>query len=174
MKRHLAVAGTALAVTAVMGCTAMATTSPAADRTPGGHTTIRATELRYLDVRTETEFLDLGKPAGEPSPGDAYYFGGTLRYADSRDASSGRLAGRFLSTCMFLVGTQAKCSGSLLLNSGTIQLAGTPDFSSAEPIAAAVVGGTGRYRSASGEVTITATDDQDVSVLVVRIDGATR
>jgi hypothetical protein len=28
----------------------------------------------YLDIRTGTEFLDIGRRGGEPSPGDAYFF----------------------------------------------------------------------------------------------------
>ena len=169
MKRHLALAGAAVMVVAAMGCTAMASTSPTADSAPSSEATKRTSELRFLDQRTETEFLDLDRQGGDPSPGDAYYFGSTLRYTYDHRLVDGADAGRFLSTCVFVAGAQVKCSGALLLSRGTIEIAGTPDLSSADPITAAVVGGTGKYLDVSGEVTITPTTDENVSLLVARL-----
>ena len=49
-------------------------------------------------------------------------------------------------------------------------IAGTPDFSSAAPITAAVIGGTGSYAAVAGGVTITPTDQANVSTLVVSLE----
>jgi hypothetical protein len=120
---------------------------------------------------TGTEFLDLGRRGGEPSPGDAYFFQGALRRIDQgNDAVARRTVGSFRSTCVFISGMQAKCSGALQFPNGTIEIAGTPDFSSAAPTTAAVIGGTGSYATVAGGVTITPTDQANVSTLVVSLE----
>jgi hypothetical protein len=55
-------------------------------------------------------------------------------------------------------------------SSGTIDIVGTSDFSSGAPITAAVVGGTGSYNAVVGRVTITPTDQANVSTLVVSLE----
>jgi hypothetical protein len=125
--------------------------------------------LTYHDVRQQTEFLDTGSVGGAPTAGDSYFFDSTLRYPDRGDAATRRDAGRFLSTCTVLFQSHVSCSGSLLLRNGTIEIAATPDLGSGSPIAAAITGGTGRYDSAAGSVTITPTETEGTSILVARV-----
>lgn len=127
----------------------------------------RDVKLRFLDVRGQVEFLDLDPQAEsefDPSPGDTFFFANTLR-----DAADTRDVGRFLSKCVALFGTEFKCSGTLLLPEGTIELAATPDFASGDPIKGAVIGGTRRYLNVGGQFTITATGTEGVSELVVKL-----
>jgi hypothetical protein len=129
----------------------------------------RDTVLRLLDVSGESEYLDLGEPAQgdfDPSPGDTFFFNNTLR-----NAGDTRTVGRFPSKCVALFGTEFKCSGTLFLERGTIELAATPDFASADPIRAAVIGGTGAYRNVGGQATITPTDVEGTSRLVVELEA---
>jgi len=181
MKRWLAYPGTAVAVAAAISCTAASATAPAAATSPAATSpTATATtaerpragveELRYVDVRTDTAFLDLGRRGGAPSPGDAYSFRSTLRNVFTEDAITRPSLGELVSTCTVLFGTHAKCAGSLLLSDGTVEIAGTPDLSAPGPIVAVVIGGTGRYASARGVATFTPTADRDESRLVVRLD----
>jgi hypothetical protein len=168
-KFHLAAAGAIAVLMAAAGCTTPAGSTPAAPPPSGATHPVEV--LNYLDIRTGTEFLDLGRRGGEPSPGDAYFFRSALRRIDQGDDVVARLTvGSFLSTCVFISGMQAKCSGVLRLSSGTIDIAGTTDFSSAAPITAAVVGGTGSYNAVVGRVTITPTDQAKVSTLVVSLE----
>ncbi|HXF35694.1 MAG TPA: hypothetical protein VNO17_00765 [Actinomycetota bacterium] len=125
--------------------------------------------LRFLDVRGEVHYLDedpLSTSEFDPSPGDAFTFDNTLRnLADTRDV------GRFVSRCWALFGTEFKCAGTLLLRRGTIELAASVDFA-APPFVASVVGGTGRYLGAAGQATITPTETEGTSRLVVRLVAA--
>jgi hypothetical protein len=123
--------------------------------------------LRFLDVRGSVEYLDLGEPAQgdfDPTPGDTFFFNNTLRNAaDTEDV------GRFVSKCVALFGSDFKCSGTLLLQQGTIELAATPDFAAAPPIKSAVIGGTRRFRNVAGQATITPTEIEGTSRLVVEL-----
>jgi hypothetical protein len=169
-KSYLAAAGAVALLMAGAACTTPASSTAGAAPTPSG--ALNPIEvLNYLDIRTGTEFLDLGRRGGEPSPGDAYFFQSALRRIDQGDdVVARRTVGNFLSTCVFTSGMQAKCSGVLRLSSGTIEIAGTSDFSSAAPITAAVVGGTGSYNAVVGRVTSTPTDQANVSTLVVSLE----
>jgi hypothetical protein len=170
MKSQFAVAGAITLLIAAVGCTAPASSTARAAPTPTGAPN-PVEVLNYLDIRTSTKFLDLGRRGGEPSPGDVYFFKSALRRVDQGDdAVARRTVGRFFSTCVFISGMQAKCSGALRLSSGTIEIAGTPDFSSAAPIAAAILGGTGSYNAVVGGVTITPTEESNVSSLVVSLE----
>jgi hypothetical protein len=123
--------------------------------------------LRFVEVADDVEYLDLGEPAqGEfdPSPGDTFFFNNTLR-----NTANTRTVGRFTSKCVALFGTEFKCSGTLLFGKGTIELAATVDFAAEDPIRAAVTGGTRGFRNVGGDVTITPTEVEGTSNLVVRL-----
>jgi hypothetical protein len=123
--------------------------------------------LRFLDVSGDVEYLDLGEPAqGEfdPSPGDTFFFNNTLR-----NAANTRTVGRFPSKCVALFGTEFKCSGTLLLGEGTIELSATVDFAAEDPIRSAVTGGTRGFRNVGGDATITPTEVEGTSELVVKL-----
>lgn len=129
----------------------------------------RTEVLRFLDVRQNSEFLDTGQVGGDPTAGDTYFFDSALRNVDHGDAASRGRMGRFVSLCTVLFGSQVKCSGSLLLRGGTIEISGAPDLAADAPIVAAVTGGTGRYAGVGGTATITATEVEGTSTLVVEL-----
>lgn len=129
----------------------------------------RTEVLTFVDVRQQTEFLDTGQVGGDPSSGDTYFFDSALHVADHGDAASRGPMGRFVSLCTVLFGSQVKCAGSLLLRDGTIEIAGAPDFAADAPIVAAVTGGTGRYARAAGTATITGTEVEGTSMLVIEL-----
>lgn len=125
------------------------------------------TVLRFLDVRGDVHYLDVGAPAQsdfDPSPGDTFFFGNTLK-----NAVGTRDVGRFVSTCVALFGSEFKCTGTLLLERGTIELAATVDFASDQPIRAAVIGGTRRFANVGGRATITPSGTEGTSSLVVEL-----
>ena len=127
----------------------------------------RGRVLRFLDVSGEVEYLDLGPPAEgdfDPSPGDTFFFSNTLR-----NLADTKTKGRFVSKCTALIGTEFRCLGTLMLEQGNIELATTVDFAAEEPLVAAVTGGTGKYRGVGGEATITPTETEGVSKLVVKL-----
>jgi hypothetical protein len=169
-KSYLAAAGAVALLMAAASCTTPASSTAGAVPTPSGV----PNSIEVLTTSTSgpgTEFLDLGRRAGEPSRGDVYFFQSALRRIDQGDdVVARRPVGNFLTTCVFTSGMQAKCSGVLRLSSGTIAIAGTSDFSSAAPITAAVVGGTGSYNAVVGRVTSTPTDQANVSTLVVSLE----
>jgi hypothetical protein len=127
----------------------------------------RTKTLRLLDVQGGFEYLDLGEPAQsdfDPSPGDVMFFRNTLRdRGDSRDV------GRFISRCTSVGDAEFHCQGTLLLGAGKIELATTADFASSDPIVAAVVGGTARFKNVTGQATITSTETEGRSRLVVEL-----
>jgi hypothetical protein len=125
------------------------------------------TVLRFLDVSGQSKYLDLGRRARsdfDPSPGDTFFFNNTLR-----NRADTRTLGRFTSKCVALFGTEFKCAGTLLLRDGTIELAATVDFASADPIRAAVAGGTRGFRNVGGNATITPTGEEGTSNLLVEL-----
>jgi hypothetical protein len=136
-----------------------------AERSRGG--IVEDEVRRFVDVRVQVRYLDLGRRAQgdfDPSPGDTFFFRNRLR--NSADTET---IGWFVSKCTALIGTRFKCSGTLLLPRGTVELAGTPDFAAGGPIVSAVVGGTGRFRNVGGQAKITATETPGTSRLVVRL-----
>ena len=174
MKRGMACAAAAASVAAVAGGLALAAGAPGPAVRPVASSAAAPAQagvevLTYLDVRTDTRFVDVGPQGGGAGPGDAYYFASALRHVSKEDGITRQRLGELVSSCTFLIGTRAKCSGSLLLADGTIEIAGTPDLGSSGPITAVVVGGSGRYLGGWGVATITPTRDDGVSRLVVRL-----
>lgn len=157
-----------LVIAATAGCAAAASAAPAAP------TETPHEQLAFADMRSQTEFADRGDIGGPPGAGDAYFFESDLYSHDRGDAGLRRPIGRFVSTCTVSFGGNATCSGALLLGDGTIEVAGAPDLGAEGPIRAAAVGGTGRYTGVGGEVTITPTEVEGTSDLMVVLDRRLR
>ena len=107
--------------------------------------------LRFLDVSDKFEFVDVGEPAESESdfgPGDMLIFNNLLRNrADTKELGS------WISICTMTASPGvARCSGTLGLDQGDIDVATTVDFADADRIVAAVTGGTGDFQGAGGEV----------------------
>lgn len=123
--------------------------------------------IRLLDVAGQVRYLDLGQPAQgdfDPSPGDAFFFANQLWRADGSER-----IGRFVSTCVAMIGTEFKCSGTLMLPNGTVELGATVDFAAGDPIRSAVLGGTQRFRNVGGDLTITPTATEGTSKIVLQL-----
>lgn len=149
----------------VTGLVATSAAMSMADPSEGGRR--RATTLRFLDVRQQTEFLDLGEPAEgdfDPSSGDTFFF-----ESDLRNEADTKLLGSFVSRCTAVIGTQFHCVGTLSLDGGNVELATTTDFASSQPIIAAVVGGTRGYDNVGGQAKIISTETEGTSKLVLRL-----
>lgn len=101
--------------------------------------------LRFLEVPDQADFVDLG--AAGDSAGDQFLFDNDLR-----DPRTGTSLGRFAGHCTQLF-VNSRCEATLQLARGTIEIAGTLDFAGGQPLNAAVLGGTGRYRDAAGQTT---------------------
>jgi hypothetical protein len=143
----LALAGTASADTA-------ATSHGSHDRT-----------IRLVEAHKDLQptFVDTGKPG--PSVGDL------VVARDEVLREDGSQAGTFRQTCTLtdLVGnpftSTYECAGSIALKDGTITMEG-PFTPSAPQNTAAITGGTGRYATARGEITVSAEADQIIVKLV--------
>jgi hypothetical protein len=150
--------GAALAVAALaLAGTASADT---AERSHGSHDrTIRLVEA-HSDL--QPTLVDTGEPG--PSVGDV---------AVARDEvlrEDGTQAGTFRQVCTLtdLAGSPFtstfECTGSITLKDGTIAMEGP--FTPSQPgSVAAITGGTGRYRTAQGDIVVRAEADQ----IVVRL-----
>ncbi len=101
--------------------------------------------LRFLEVPDKADFVDVGTPGD--SPGDMFLFDNELQ-----NPRTGTSLGRFVGHCTQLF-VNARCEATMQLAPGTIELAATLDFASGQPLEAAVLGGTGRYRDAAGQTT---------------------
>ena len=136
--------GALLAAILVIGGVAQATGSSGS----GG----RSQTLKLLDVSDKFEFVDVGAPGspGNPGPGDSFIFNNIVR--NRRDTKT---LGSWISICtMTAAPGVARCSGTVGLDDGDIEVATTVDFADADVIVAAVTGGTRDYRGAGGQMTL--------------------
>jgi hypothetical protein len=112
----------------------------------------RSQTLKLLDVSDKFEFVDVGSPGspGSPGPGDSFIFNNLVRNrADTKSL------GTWISICtMTAEAGVARCSGTVGLVDGDIEVATTVDFADADVIVAAVTGGTKDYRGAGGQMTL--------------------
>ncbi len=131
-----------LAAILVLGGVAQAT-----DGMGGGE---RSKTLRLLDVSDRFEFVDVGAAGspGNPGPGDSFIFNNLVRNrADTKSL------GTWISVCtMTATPGVARCSGTVGLDDGDIEVATTVDFADAEVIVAAVTGGTRDYVGVGGHM----------------------
>ncbi|MFI5898244.1 hypothetical protein ACIA5D_50015 [Actinoplanes sp. NPDC051513] len=113
-------------------------------------------------------FVDLG----EPGPG----IGDQLVFQDDLMDLTGRHVGVEGGTCVITAalpdGFQIECLGTISLADGQISYQGL--VSNAPTKQLAIVGGTGRYRGASGEATLVELGHDDAGTLTVSIDRTTR
>jgi hypothetical protein len=112
----------------------------------------RSQTLKLLDVSDKFEFVDVGAPGspGSPGPGDSFIFNNLVRNrADTKSL------GTWISICTMTAATGvARCSGTVGLDDGDIEVATTVDFADADVIVAAVTGGTRDYKGAGGRLTL--------------------
>jgi hypothetical protein len=142
MRTKLRYGGLMLAAILVIGGVAQATGSSGKR---GGSQT-----LKFLDVSDKFEFVDVGAPGSpdNPGPGDSFIFNNLVR--NRKDTKT---VGSWISICTLTAAPGvARCSGTVGLEDGDIEVATTVDFADADVIVAAVTGGTNDYRGAGGHL----------------------
>jgi hypothetical protein len=142
MKRKLRYGAPMIAAILVLGGVAQAT-----DGAGGG---ARSRTLKLLDVSDRFEFVDVGSAGspGNPGPGDSFIFNNLVR-----NRSDTKTRGTWISICTLTAAPGvARCSGTVGLDAGDIEVATTVDFADAELIVASVTGGTGDFRGAGGQM----------------------
>jgi hypothetical protein len=134
----VAVAATAAALMGWVGASA----------SPGDHRQERNMRIVVID----SFFVD-NDPSGA-SGGDLFGSSGNLRH-------SGNRVGKFSSACTLSPPVGGQCQATLIWrNRGSIQLAGNIRIQGGDRNRLAIVGGTGRFRSARGDATVQAVDNQ--------------
>jgi hypothetical protein len=142
MKRKLRYGAPMIAAILVLGGVAQAT-----DGAGGG---ARSKTLKLLDVSDRFEFVDAGSAGspGNPGPGDSFIFNNLVR-----NRSDTKTLGTWISICTLTAAPGvARCSGTVGLDDGDIEVATTVDFADAEVIVASVTGGTRDFRGAGGHM----------------------
>jgi hypothetical protein len=121
--------------------------------------------LRLSEQNSRGTDLDLGEPGF--GPGDQFVFRGKLFRDSERVGSTG---GACVVVAVFGAKAETQCQATLRLQHGQITLQGLVTFVEEEsaPFTVAVTGGTGKYRNAHGEATITDQPDGS-SDFVIRL-----
>ena len=140
------------------GSAATADPGPAASARPAGSV------LRYDVVfRPQVDnYVDVGTPG--PGVGDQLVFQDRI-LARGRDV--GVQGGSCTITALLADGFQISCVGTVALPGGTIAFQGLATDAPEKRLA--VVGGTGRYRGASGELTVLELGHDEAGTLTVRL-----
>jgi allene oxide cyclase-like protein len=133
----------------------------------GGRARSAGSDLRFFTHDTEQAWLDLGDK-GE-SLGDRLVFAG-----DAFDREEGTKVGRLAGSCETVsrdAGGRGEtlCSASLDLARGQLMtrlLADTAAFFGGTPLPFAITGGTGSYRQARGDGTITVLNATDARIVI--------
>jgi hypothetical protein len=109
-------------------------------------------EVRYVRLVVESGFYVDNDPSGQ-SGGDLFGSTGKL-------TNNGRKVGTFSSTCTASAANLGECNATLVWNSGErLQLAGLIDILEVKN-QLSIVGGTGKYKNARGDGTLTRVDEQ--------------
>jgi hypothetical protein len=167
MRRKLIV-GTVLALVVAVASV------PLAFARSGSHPDGRDRAVQNIHLTTkvlQSADLDLGDPG--PSVGDRFVFSDEV-FLD------GEKVGMDGGECVIVLfqpgpdpqgepaAVSAQCVATVMLPDGQITAQGLVDFTQTEPFTIAVTGGTGKYRTAHGEVTVTE-ESEEVGVLDIRL-----
>ena len=123
-----------------------------AQATDGSSKGGRSKTLKLLDVSDKFEFVDVGAAGspGNPGPGDSFIFNNLVR-----NRADTKTLGTWISICtLTAVPGVARCSGTVGLDDGDVEVATTVDFADADVIVASVTGGTRAYEAAGGKMTL--------------------
>ena len=160
------IVGTLLAAASV----AVAAASSASTGPRSGSDERRSVVLRLVATEVQSTFLDLGDP--DFSQGDQFVFSNDLLRKGKKIGEDG---GMCLVTRLTAEGAATfKCVGSNVLPGGQITVQGIVTYGpgeevKSEPYFFAITGGTGRYKTARGQVKIEETAGDDRITLLVRL-----
>jgi hypothetical protein len=146
MRKFVAFVVIALAALAVTGRDSI----PTASAHGGG-------DIMLTEKTVSEQFLDLGDE-GEGA-GDQFVFKGDLTDADGADA------GHSMGHCVLVSADGIQCTGTLALEHGTMSVAGG-GIGDGDKFAVAIVGGTGDYRGATGELEVKHIDGETAELTV--------
>jgi hypothetical protein len=109
--------------------------------------------VRYVKLVVEQGFFVDNDPSGQ-SGGDLFGSTGVLRHRNHQ-------VGTFSAACESSSADGGQCNVSFVWNSGDrLQLAGEIQMQGGAQSRIAIVGGTGKYKQARGDATVTPVDDQ--------------
>lgn len=123
----------------------LAALAPIAIETASGVTAERRS-LTFIEPQggNDGRLVEHGGEDGQPAPGDTLVFRRDLRRGDSA-SGDGSVAGR----CSFVSRTEAQCDIAVVLRRGSLQATG---LLRRDGGTLAVIGGTGAFRGASGQL----------------------
>ncbi|HEY6746237.1 MAG TPA: dirigent protein [Mycobacteriales bacterium] len=143
-----------------------AVTASAAPTAPAPGPAARPDTVLHYDIsfRPQSEnYVDIGTPG--PGIGDLLVF--QDRILDRSGRQVGVEGGTCTITTLLADGFQTHCAGTVLLPGGSIAFQGL--VTDAPEKRMAVVGGTGRYRNAAGELTVLELGHDEAGTLTVRL-----
>lgn len=171
----IAVLGALSMVTVATGLTAAAAPAPAAPAATASADTASADTARGRDGGTVVlrydirfrplaeNYVDIGSPG--PGVGDLLVFQDQI--LDRQGRQVGVQGGSCTITALLPVGFQTHCVGTVSLPAGQIAFQGL--VTDAPEKRMAVVGGTGRYRQAAGELTVLELGQNEAGTLTIRL-----
>jgi allene oxide cyclase len=130
-----------LALAAVVGGATLASAASSA--------TSQSLTLVAVDIPKSERYVDLGAKGN--GPGDVLFFRETLR-------EGGKRAGHSEVMCVTVARDVGRCQGTLFLAGGTLEASGAAHFDARFSLP--IVGGTGRYAGARGELQVIALDSK--------------
>ena len=140
IRRGLMTAAVAAAVAAAVGGVSMARAGGSGDRT-----------VTLTEVQTGGTFINVRHSKG-PKAGDEFAFHAKLKNHE------GTTVGSLDAICTLVLHARLQCEGTARLSGGTLALsAGIPAGDNVRTTHVAIVGGTGRYDRAHGQMTSTTT-----------------
>ena len=129
------------------GGVSIASAAPHSASAPAAAAAPSAKVLHLLSRQTSLNLLDLGKKG--LSPGDQIMEG-------TSEVQSGKVIGHGFLNCVGITvtarGFHVLCHGAIVFADGQIELQGETNFH--EPFTVGVVGGTGAYQHAGGQLTV--------------------
>jgi hypothetical protein len=146
--RKFAIIGAAFGLLAgVIGGVSIASAAPRSTVAPHGAPGTSAKVLHLISRQTSLNVIDLGKKG--PGPGDQIM-------ESTADFQHGKLVDRGYLNCVGIKITGHRfhnvCHGAMVFPDGQVELQGDVDFH--EPFTIGVVGGTGAYQNAGGQITV--------------------
>jgi hypothetical protein len=155
--------GSAVIVAAVGLADAASATSPGASTT---HPTVR--HLVFVDHSGPTKYVDIGKKGF--SVGDAFTFSEAV---DRHGKKVGVAGGSCTIVAVTKTSSSQQCAITAVLSRGQFTVEGIAKYSgnSSAAVHYAITGGTGAYRTARGQVSITPVSDSSDRIAVDLITG---
>ena len=147
MRRFAIIGATFGLLAGATGGVSIASAAPHSSAAPHGAAAPSARVLHLISRQTSLNVVDLGKKGA--SPGDQIM-------ETTADFQNGKLVDHGYLNCVGIKvtarGFHVLCHGAMVFANGQIELQGETDFH--EPFTVGVIGGTGAYQNAGGQITV--------------------